>query len=46
MDKSLQWVAKKALVISGLVRIRHARQKPINGHESLRYVEYGPSLIF
>lgn len=41
MDKP--WVAKKALVISGLVRIR---QKPINGHESLRYDEYGPSLIF
>ena len=43
MDKCLPWAAKKALVISGLVRIR---QKPINGNESLRYVEYGPSLIF
>jgi len=42
MDKCLPWAAKKALVISGLVRIR---QKPINGHESLRYDEYGPSLI-
>ena len=43
MDKCLPWAAKKALVISGLVRVR---QKPINGHESLRYDEYGPSLIF
>ena len=43
MDKCLPWAAKKALVISGLVRIR---QKPIDGNESLRYVEYGPSLIF
>ena len=43
MDKCLPWAAKKALIISGLVRIR---QKPINGHESLRYDEYGPSLIF
>ena len=43
MEKCLPWEAKKALVISGLVR---NRQKPINGHESLRYDEYGPSLIF